>query len=238
MLAIVLAALAASPSPSPTPLLKTIITVQSTPLCGAFAAHTNAAIGSAVQNDQTLGSTILTLRSSGLAGSVLDRNFEIHRLTSLADSIYKQYRAGLSEVSQLRELAKQATDPAEQAEMKASADALGGALYRQHLIQRDLDGFVAFLEASDMVTDDSADGPRRPMISDAREGLPLETTTVWQPSVQNAIANPPLLVGSESLADDVAMSRAASADFQGRMKAVMQDELTAGGHIELAADHC
>lgn len=238
MLAIVLAALTVSPSPSPTPLLKTIITVKSTPLCGAFEAHTNAAIGSAVQNDQTLGSTILTLRSGDLGGSGVDRHFEIHRLTSLADSIYKQYRAGLAEVNQLRSLAKQATDPEEQAEMKASADALGGALYRQHLIQRDLDGFVAFLEASDMMTDDIADGPRHPMTLDMPGAAPAETTAYWRPSVQNALANPPLLVGSESLADDVAMSRAASVDFQGRMPAVMQDEVTAGSHIELAADHC
>ena len=238
MLAIVLAALTVSPSPSPTPLLKTIITVKSTPLCGALAAHTNAAINSAVQNDQTLGSTIMTLRSGDLAGSSLDRYSEIHRLSSLADSIYKQYRAGLAEVNRMRELSKQATDPEEQAELKAAADALGGALYRQHLIQRDLDGFVAFLEASDMMTDDTADGPRRPLIYDAREALPMETTALWQPSVQNAVNNPPLLRRSESLAADVEMSRAASADFQGRMSAVMQDELTAGSHIELAADHC
>jgi hypothetical protein len=238
MLGIVLAALTVSPSPSPTPLLKTIITVKSTPLCGAFAAHTNAAIGSAVQNDQTLGSTILTLRSDGLAGTTLDRNFEIHRLTSLADSIYKQYRAGLGEVNQLRDLAKQATDPDEQAEMKAAADALGGALYRQHLIQQDLDGFVAFLEASDMMTDDNADGPRHPMTWDARNSLPLEATDLWLPNVQNAVNHPALLVGSESLADDVTMARAASADFLGRVPAIMQDELMAGSHIELAADHC
>jgi hypothetical protein len=115
MLAIVLAALTVSPSPSPTPLLKTIITVKSTPLCGALAAHTNAAINSAVQNDQTLGSTIMTLRSGDLAGSSLDRYSEIHRLSSLADSIYKQYRAGLAEVNRMRELSKQATDPEEQA---------------------------------------------------------------------------------------------------------------------------
>ena len=122
--------------------------------------------------------------------------------------------------------------------MKASADALGGALYRQHLIQRDLDGFVNFLEASDMMTDDTTDGPRRPMTYDARESLPLETTALWIPSIANAVNNPPLLAGSESLADDVAMSKAASTDFQGRMSAVMQDEVTAGSHIELAADHC
>ncbi|HUN29397.1 MAG TPA: hypothetical protein VMV65_06300 [Alphaproteobacteria bacterium] len=238
MLAIVLAALTVSPSPSPTPLLKTIITVKSTPLCGAFATHTNAAIGSAIQNDRTLGSTIATLRSDDLAGSTMDRYAEIHRLSSLADSIYRQYRAGLGEVNQLRDLAKQATDPDEQAELKAAADALGGALYRQHLIQRDLDGFVAFLEASDMMTDDMADGPRHPMTLDMPGALPAETTAFWLPATQNALIHPPLLVGSESLEDDVSMSQAASKDFQSRMPAVMQDEATAGGHIELAADHC
>jgi hypothetical protein len=238
MLAIVLAALTVSPSPSPTPLLKTIITVKSTPLCGALAAHTNAAINSAVQNDQTLGLTIMALRSSDLAGSNLDRYSEIHRLSSLADSIYKQYRAGLAEVNRMRELAKQATDPEEQAELKAAADALGGALYRQHLIQRDLDGFVAFLQASDMMTDDNADGPRHPMTQDMPGASPREMSAYWTPQYQNAIDHPPLLVGSESLDDDVTMSRAASHEFQTRMPAVMQDELTAGSHIELAADHC
>jgi hypothetical protein len=238
MLAIVLAALTVSPSPSPTPLLKTIITVKSTPLCGALAAHTNAAINSAIQNDQTLGSTIMTLRSSDLAGSSLDRYSEIHRLSSLADSIYKQYRAGLGEVSRMRDLAKQATDPEEQAELKAAADALGGALYRQHLIQRDLDGFVAFLQASDMMTDDNADGPRHPMTQDMPGASPQEMNAYWMPQMQWAMVHPPLIAGSESLDDDVAMSRAASREFQTRMPAVMQDELTAGSHIELAADHC
>jgi hypothetical protein len=239
MLAIVLAVVtAAAPSPSPTPLLKTIVTVKSSPLCGAFAAHTNAAIGSAVQNDQNLGSTILTLRSTDLAGSSLDRVHELRRLSSLADSIYKQYRAGETEVNELRELAKQATDPDEKAELKAAADALGGALYRQHLIQRDLDGFVAFLQASDMMTDDNADGPRHPMTQDMPGAAPQEMSAYWVPQLQNTIVHPPLSVGSESLDDDVTMAKAASSDFLGRMPAVMQDEMTAGGHIELAADHC
>jgi len=239
MLAIVLAVVtAAAPAPSPTPLLKTIVTVKSSPLCGAFAAHTNAAIGSAVLNDQNLGSTILTLRSGDLAGTSLDRLHELHRLSTLADSIYKQYRAGENEVSELRELAKQATDPDEKAELKAAADALGGALYRQHLIQRDLDGFVAFLQASDMMTDDNADGPRHPMTQDMPGGSPQEMNVYWVPQMQYAIIHPPLAVGSESLDDDLAMAKAASKDFLGRMPAVMQDEMTAGSHIELAADHC
>jgi hypothetical protein len=239
MLAIVLAVVTASaPSPSPTPLLKTIVTVKSSPLCGEFAAHTNAAIGSTIQNDQNLGTTILTLRSTDLAGSSLDRLAEIHRLSSLADSIYKQYRMGEKEVNELRDLAKQATDPDEKTELKAAADALGGALYRQHLIQRDLDGFVSFLEASDMMVDDSADGPRHPMTQDMPGANPQELSSYWVPQVQWAMTHPPLMVGTESLDDDLVMAKAASSDFQDRMPAVMKDELTAGSHIEQAADHC
>ena len=240
MLAIVLAALTASvsPSPSPTPLLKTIVTVKTSPLCGEFAAHTNAAITSAVQNDQNLGSTIMMLRSNDLAGSSLDRLSEVHHLDSLAGSIYKQYRAGEHEVDQLRALAAKATDPDEKAALKDAADALGGALYRQHLIQRDLDGFVAFLYASDMMTDGNDDGPRHPMTQDMPGAAPTDTAAYWTPSILGAITHPPLMVGTESYDDDLRMAKAASADFQSRMPAVMQDELNAGAHIEQAADHC
>ncbi|HUA09586.1 MAG TPA: hypothetical protein VMA98_09950 [Candidatus Acidoferrales bacterium] len=239
MLAIVLAALtaSASPSPSPTPLLKTIVTVKTSPLCGEFAAHTNAAITSAVQNDQTLGSTILMLRSHDLAESSLSRNAEIHHLDSLASSIYKQYRAGEQEVDQLRALAAKDTDPTEKAALKASADALGGALYRQHLMQRDLDGFVAFLYASDMTTGDDA-GSRHPLSQD----VPWAQTNEIGPNeygyATGLMRGAPFLAGSESVEDDVRMAKAASEDFQSRMPAVMQDELNAGAHIEQAADHC
>jgi len=239
MLAIVLAAVtaAAEPSPSPTPLLKTIVTVKSSPLCGAFAAHTNAAITSAVQNDRNLGNTILTLRSPDLAGSSLDRESEIHHLGALADDMYKQYRLGLSEVNQLRSLAKTASDPDEQAALKAAADALGGALYRQHLIQRDLDGFLNYLYAADMMDSDDdptqdPEAPRRQFLEDVPGARPLTgISPVWTP-----YETP--LAGTETLRDDVTMAKAASHDFQDRLPAVMKDELTAGARIETAADNC
>jgi hypothetical protein len=242
MLAIVLAAATATttataPSPSPTPLLKTIVTVKSSPICGAFAAHTNAAISSAISNDQNLGTTILTLRSPDLAGSSLDRQSEIHHLNALADEIYKQYRLGEKEVGQLRDLAKQATDPDEKEALKAAADALGGALYRQHLMQRDLDGFVNYLYASDMMASDDdttadPDAPRRQLLQDipgahAINGL----SPIWTPY------DTPL-AGTESLTDDVTMAKAASEDFVTRLPALRQDEQTAGSRIETAATNC
>lgn len=244
MLAIILAAAtgmtattASAPSPSPAPLLKTIVTVKSSPICGAFAAHTNAAITSALANDQSLGMTILTLRSPDLAGSSLDRQSEVHHLNILADDMYKQYRAGEREVTELRTLASEATDPDEKAALKAVADALGGALYRQHLMQRDLDGFVNYLYASDMMAsdDDSTrdpDAPRRQFLDDVPGAHPINgSAPVWNP------ADVPL-AGTESLTDDVTMARAASQDFVERLPALRQDELTAGNRIETAAEKC
>lgn len=241
MLAIVLAAVTATagtaPSPSPTPLLKTIVTVKSSPLCGAFAAHTNAAISSTLANDQTLGTTILTLKSPDLAGTSLDRTSEIHNLNNLADAIYKQYRLGEREVAELRTLANEATDPDEKAALKAVADALGGALYRQHLMQRDLDGLVNYLYASDMMSSDDditqdPDAPRRQFLQDVPGAHPINgVPPIWSPT------DIPL-AGTESLNDDVTMARAASVDFQGRLPALMQDEQAAGNRIETAADKC
>lgn len=241
MLAIVLAAATASaatvPSPSPAPLLKTIVTVKSSPICGAFAVHTNAAITSALANDQSLGTTILMLRSPDLAGSSLDRQSEIHHLNTLADDMYKQYRAGEHEVSELRTLANEATDPDEKAALTAVADALGGALYRQHLMQRDLDGFVNYLYASDMMSSDDdttsdPDAPRRQFLDDVPGAHPINGySPIWNP------ADVPL-AGTESLTDDVTMARAASQDFVGRLPALRQDEQAAGTRIDAAAEKC
>jgi hypothetical protein len=242
MVLLLLIALAtAAPSPSPTPLLKTIVTVKSSPFCGAFAAHVNAAIGSAVANDQTLGTTILNLRSDDLGGNAIERNNEEQRLENLADAIYHQYRAGEAEVAQLRTLAAKASDPAEKASLKASADALGGALYRQHLIQRDLDGFVAFLDTSDMRAGMETFDQPPPELAAGRMGMTGAMTSgmgpYWLPPGYEQRVSA-LTVGHESHDDDVRMAAAASADFQNRLAAVLQDEMTAGNHIEQASDHC
>jgi len=238
MVLLFLAVMLASPSPSPTPHLKTIMTVKSSPLCGAFAAHVNAAIGSAVQNDQMLGSAILGLRSNDLSGSDLERNGEENRLTNLADAIYKQYRIGETEVTQLRDLAAKASDPDERASLKASADALGGVLYRQHLIQRDLDGFVAYLNASDMRTDMPSNEAYRPDMPVRPGAMSLFTGSAGEYWTPPGFHSTGLTVGHFSHEDDVRMAASASTDFQSRMPAILQDEMTAGSHIEQASVHC
>jgi hypothetical protein len=246
MLAVVLAALTAStsPSPSPTPLLKTIVTVKASPFCGALAAHLNAAIGSTLANDQTLGMTIIGLRSHDLAGSDIQRNNEIMRLENLGDAIYKQYRLGESEVKLLRTLASTSSDNGEKAAVKGAADALGGALYRQHLIQRDLDGFLAFLNTADMRSgfDESEANEARSLEPTDVENAPVENegpAAYWLPPGYDRFLPPVALqVGHESHDEDVDMAGVASSDFQSRLPAIMQDEINAGNHIEAAGNNC
>lgn len=244
MFALLLAALTATPVPSPSPSdapLKTIITVRSSPFCSQLATHLNAAIGAAVGNDQTLGRTILTLRSPDLADNELVRSHEVHRLQDMGDSIYKNYKAGLNEVDRLRELAKNAKDDAEKKELTAAADALGGVLYRQHLIQRDLDGFVAYLYAADMQADTNRDTLEREFNGDAAADYPYGEAQRNEPylnliqSMGRADVHPYLYRTPDT---DVRMASNASQDFQNRLPDILHDEMMAGEHITQASDGC
>ncbi len=228
---------AASPSPSASPeTLRTIVTVRSTTICSQFATHVNAAIDSAVGNDHALGGVITILRSSDLGNGPLARRNQIERLRSQADAMYRQYRDGETEVNRLRDLAVKATDADEKAQLKASADALGGALYKQHLIQRDLDGFLAYLDASDM-RNNSEDVNK---VTGNLNRPDMDPVTRWRPDAHpmDTGRNEMVLAGDETPQDDVRMAVSASHEFQDRMSPILQDENTAAQHIEQASTHC
>ncbi len=249
MLAALLALATAAPSPSPSAQpLQTIVTVRTSPFCGAFATHVNSAISSAVNNDKSLGTVIFMLRARGLSSSSIERNNEILRLENAADSMYRAYRAGEREVDHLRDLAKTAKDKSEQEDIKSSADALGGVLYRQHLIQRDLDGFVAYLQAGDLRRDSDAEATQ----NEALFGAPdahyaashpslVDGHDYWLPTDVGAgmQANSSLpLAGEESLGQDQSYARAASRDFERRVPGILKDELRAGARIARANERC
>jgi hypothetical protein len=241
-LLLVVALTAPAPSPSSAPL-QTIVTVRSTTFCGQFATHVNNAIDAAVTNDQNLGRLIVGLRAPELSGDDLARRMEKQRLNNVADALYRQYRAGEDEVAHLRALAKNAPDPDQKKEMTDAADALGGVLYRQHLIQRDMDGFLAYLDASEMRADmnalrhqDQADNQGGPIDPRTGQANPLP---YWIPP-NSSLWNREMAMqpGDESPEQDLAMARAASADFASRLPAILHDELNAGGHVAAASDHC
>lgn len=240
MFALLLAIVAATPAPAPSPSpsaepLRTIITVRSSPFCSEFATHVNSAIDHAVHNDATLGSVIITLHSQDLANNELSRHNEIQRLWNLDDSIYKDYRKGLEDVDKLRDLAKTAQDEQEKVELKAAADALGGVLYRQHLIQRDLDGFLAYLDATDMQRDTNR-------IALNREFAGADMTDYWAEGVgsTNIMVQQHLLDSNpvHPPEEDVHMAGNASQDFEHRLPDILRDELTAGGHITEVSERC
>lgn len=238
MFALVLAIITATPGPSPTASaepLKTIVTVRSSPFCSEFATHVNAAIDHAVHNDATLGSVIITLHSTDLAENDLTRHNEIQRLENQGDSMYRDFRKGMDEVGKLRDLAKTAQDEQEKTELTAAADALGGVLYRQHLIQRDLDGFTAYLDAMDMQRETNH------VVLNREFGPGYDMTDEWAAElstnymVQQHIAETSPMQPPER---DVEMAGNASRDFEHRIPDILRDELTAGGHITEVSERC
>jgi hypothetical protein len=231
---------AASPAPNP---LKTIVTVKSSTFCGQFEKHVNSAISSAVTNDANLGSVVHILKRPDLEGSSLDRYSEITQLTALADSIYRHYRGGETEIATLRALEAQATDPVEKAELKAADDALAGALYRQHLIQRDLDGFVAYLNAADMRT--LSDAERSDNIALFGEADPHQAALDFDLKAPvNGTGHPPFtgpydgLAGDETHEDDARYAQQAAGDFTTRFAPLVGDEMNAATHIEAVSTRC
>ena len=183
---------------------------------------------------------MLILKTRGLSGTILQRIDEEQRLQELANAIFKAYHDGESQVNQLRALESQATDPEEKAELKAAADALGGALYRQHLIQRDLDGFIAYLDAGDMRRGDSWDD----------DESNLSPVADWQLSPHDSldmsygIADPGLRShffdqpGVEGRSEDVHLAGEAADDFSSRRLPITSDELNASAHISNVSDRC
>jgi len=229
--AILLAALLPPPAPEPSAQsapLKTIVTVRSSSFCTQFAQHINDAIAAALSNDATMGTLILTLKTRDLSGNPFSRMGEIARLTQLGASIYANYRTGEGQVALLRNLESHASDEKQRVELKAAADALGGALYRQHLIQRDLDGFVAFLQAADM---------RRSVEPTGSPTNPPVMPVTYNPS-QYQHPLPFEAPGDETLDDDVRLADEASDDFAQRLAPVRSDEIDAAGHIGSVSQGC
>lgn len=240
LVAVATATPAASPAPAP---LKTIVTVKSSPFCGQFAKHVDAAITSAIANDASLGSVVHILRRPDLEGSSLDRYAEITQLTALADAIYRQYRGGEKEIATLRALEAQAADADEKAELKAADDALAGALYRQHLIQRDLDGFIAYLNAGDMRT--LSDAEKSDNIALFGEPDPHQAALDFDLKARaDGTGKPPFtgpydgLAGDESHEDDTRFAQQAAGDFTTRFAPLLGDEMNAATHIEAVSTRC
>jgi hypothetical protein len=122
---------AASSAPRPTPLTE-IGRVRALPACVPIVAHANGAITQALDNDRTLAIISNNAHNTDFDRlNYLQRRNAIEAMMKQAEAIRAASSSGDVEIKKLREYAAAATDPDRKAELKAFADALGGALYRQ-----------------------------------------------------------------------------------------------------------
>jgi len=228
LLAALLGAAVASPAPSPAPgsssgPLREIGHVRVSAACGNIVVHANSAISSALRNDATLVHTVDRLRNMDLDSSTLSMQQGIRELDTLAGQMHRDAVQGVGEVKRLRELAEKTTDPKRKEELKAFADWLGGALYRQKKVSMDLGGFVAYLQYRDMTNPTESDTNAGRLGSPERAALP-SSSPVYHTAAHKATLN--------EMAVDAAI------DFANRIQDIAQDEGRAADHAEGAVSGC
>ncbi len=150
-------------------------------------------------------------------GSLIHRNAGLAVLRDLASSLHKQSASGQNEIAALRALAAKSGDPQEAKELKAFADALGGAIGRQLKMARDFDGYLAYVDYLD-----------NRGLSEA--GSPMDND-FFAPDPYA----PPAL---RSKYTATAYAQNAAKDFQARFPAIIRDEDTAASHADAAFSGC
>ena len=152
----------------------------------------------------------------------------------------QQSRSGDDEVKHLRDIASKTSDPTDAKALKTFADELGGALWRQQKIARDLNGYLAYVDFHDMSQWSEADqnmnravfGVSDPMAeipSDFQIHTPQGQT--W-PSMKPHLGHDP----SDPTATDYA-KRAAN-DFLKQIPDIVIDENHAASHVDGALGKC
>jgi len=155
----IIVALAADPTPTasstarPTPLTE-IGRVRALPACVPIVAHANSAINEALENDRTFSIITTNLRGTDFDKlNAIQRRNVLERMLRQAEAIAKAAKAGDAEVKRLREYAVNSPDPKRKEELKAFADALGGAIYRQERAAVELQRDVTIMRGRDDVAD-------------------------------------------------------------------------------------
>ncbi len=243
-------ATATSPSPSPAPIfrgsppLKEIVHIRSTAACAELAVHANGAITSALHNDAVVASTIATLQHADLQKNVIKRRNVLQALGDLAKDMKLAAVSGISEVFRLRAIAEKSRDPVQKVELKAFADLLGGALYRQKQIGNDLNGFLAKMDYKDMAElDDSQKSMNMAVFGseDPRVIFPREVAPGVTKSGSSATSGGAQLLPNTSLEQklsDDQLAANAAADFQSRVSNISNDEALANQHTLGAVSGC
>ena len=138
---------AASPGPSASPrVLKTIVTVKSSPYCNALADHFNAALVPMIANDRVFAVVDVQLddmndmfKYPDYANRFMDLRAKLLKETATLDASLPPMH---DEIVALRESGKLTTDPGEAKEMSDAAAQLQDAYLHQMQLSTDLTGVV------------------------------------------------------------------------------------------------
>jgi hypothetical protein len=224
LIAVLIATSAAAPAPAPSSAgpLKEIGHVRVSAACGNIVVHANSAISSALRNDATLARTVERLRTIDLEANPMSMHRGLMDLDRLAGQLRNDAVHGDGEVKRLRELSEKTTDPKRKAELRAFADSLGGALYRQKKAGADLSGFIAYLQYRDMRSSFDDD---KMMKATGPDTGPRSTM-------------PPAPPGVERTDTPNQMAVSAASDFESRLQDIAVDEGKAADHSEGAVSGC
>ena len=241
-LAIIPPAPATAPTsqPSASPALKTIATVRASARCAAIITHANSAISTTLDNDAVIASTITQLRLTNLDdGNPLHRKHGLDALGDLAKRLMMQSRAGDDEVKRLRKVAAQTKDPNEAKALKEFADTLGGALWSQQKVARDLNGFLAYQDFRDMSQFDEGQQESNEAIFGSADPLAHRTTRLPdQAQSANMATAPPAIGHDPNEATATEQAKLAADDFEKRIPVIVRDENLAAGRVDGAIQGC
>ncbi len=239
---------APTPQPSASPALKTIASVRANTRCAEIITHANSAINTTLDNDGVLSKTITTLRLIDLDdGNAIHRRNGFNALGDLAKTLTMQARAGDDEVKRLRALASKSKDPQEAKDLKDFADELGGALWRQQKVARDLNGYLAYEDFQDMAAVDESQAKANQGVFGVSDPMQQQVPLPGQPSPvygygpnvgQPAPVFPPHLGHEVNTPTATQYAKAAADDFQSRIPDIVLDENHAAGKIDGALSGC
>ena len=235
-----------APQPSASPALKTIASVRASARCAEIITHANSAIGTTLDNDVVLGKTIMTLRSINLDdGNPINRRKGMTAIGDLAKKLMMQARSGDDEVKRLRALAAKNKDSDDSKALKQFADELGGALWRQQKVARDLNGYLAYEDFSEMSQWDEGQKAMNRATFGVPDPLSQTPTDVpggrvigSGPEAGQPANNLPPRLAASNRPTATEYARAAADDFQSRIPDIVLDENHAASHIDGALGGC
>lgn len=223
---------AGTPAPAPTPVLKQIgRSAGAAAVCGNLVVHANSAIDAALRDDVLVGRVVTRLHEIDLENNAVSKRAGLSDLNRLVVELSGESLRGESEVKRLREAAER-NGASLSSDLRTFADALAGALGRQHKIGIDLNNFLAYIDYRDMreVSQQPPPPQRRGTGNDPFGTGPFPFTA---PTPTAPPGSPYAGAGSPNR-----MALAAANDFESRVAEIQSDEAKAAGHSEAAVSGC